>query len=84
MSVIAAADPAPIPASGTWTNITPNGVDLVIMLSCENYGSITMVTDPARPSDPFTQFYCHGVWKSADHLYLHGLGLDIHRLYVYY
>ena len=35
-SVIVAADPAPIPASGTRTNITPNGVDLVNILSCEN------------------------------------------------
>jgi len=37
------------------------------MLSCENYGSITMVANPARPSDLFTKFHCQGVWKSADY-----------------
>ena len=37
------------------------------MLSCENYGSITMVADPARPSDLYTQFHCQGVWKSVDY-----------------
>ena len=66
-SVTVAAEPAPIPARGTWTNVTPGGVDLVNMLSCENYGSITMVADPARPSDLFTQFHCQGVWKSVDY-----------------
>jgi hypothetical protein len=57
----------PIPASGTWTDVTRGGVDLVNMLSCENYGSITMVADLARPSDLFTQFHCEGVWKSVDY-----------------
>jgi hypothetical protein len=45
----------------------PAGVDLVNPLSCDNYGSITMVADPARPSDLFTQFNCQGVWKSVDY-----------------
>ena len=66
-SVTVAAEPAPVPASGTRTDVTPGGVDLVNMLSCENYGSITMVADPARPSDLFTQFHCQGVWKSVDY-----------------
>jgi hypothetical protein len=66
-SAAVAAEPAPIPAGGTWTNVTPGGVDLVNMLSCENYGSITMAADPARPSDLFTQFHCQGVWKSVDY-----------------
>ena len=65
-SVTVAAEPSPVPASGTWTDVTPSGADLVNMLSCENYGSTTMVADPARPSDLFTQFHCQGVWKSVD------------------
>jgi hypothetical protein len=56
-----------VPARETWTNVTPNGVDLVNMLSCENYGSITIVAEAARPSDLFTQFHCQGVWKSVDY-----------------
>jgi hypothetical protein len=66
-SVTAAAEPIPISASRTWTNVTPSGVDLVNEMSCGNYGSITMVADPARPSDLFTQFNCQGVWKSVDY-----------------
>ena len=36
------------------------------MLSRDNYGSITMVADPARPSDLFTQFHMasHGPARS--------------------
>jgi hypothetical protein len=62
-----AAETVAIPASGTWINVTPSGVDLVNALSCDNYGSITMVADPARPSDLYTQFHCQGVWKSVDY-----------------
>jgi hypothetical protein len=65
-SVMMATEPAP-PRIGTWTNVTPAGADLVNMLSCENYGSITMVADPARPSTLFTQFHCQGVWTSVDY-----------------
>jgi hypothetical protein len=66
-SVTVAAEPAPVSARGTWTNVTPSGVDLVNRLPCENYGSISMAADPARPSDLFTQFHCQGVWKSVDY-----------------
>ena len=66
-SVGVATEPAPAPASGTWTNVTPGKVDLASKLSCDNYGSITMVADPARPSDLYTQFHCQGVWKSTDY-----------------
>ncbi len=58
-SATVAAEPALVSARGAWTDVTPNGVDLVNTLSCDNYGSITMVADPARPSDLFTQFHCH-------------------------
>jgi hypothetical protein len=65
--VTVAAEATPAAATGTWTDVTPSGVDLVNMLSCENYGAITMLADPARPSDLFTQFHCQGVWKSVDY-----------------
>lgn len=45
--VTAAAEPAPVPAGGTWTDVTPHGVDLVNMLSRENHGSTTMVAGSA-------------------------------------
>lgn len=52
---------APVSARGTWTDVTPSGVDLVNALSCDNFGSSTMLADPARPSDLYTQFHCQGV-----------------------
>jgi hypothetical protein len=52
---------------GTWTNVTPANVDLTNDLNCDNFGSITMLADPARPSDLYTQFNCQGVWKSVDY-----------------
>jgi len=63
----AIAQSAPISGKGKWTEVTPRGVDLVNPLSCDNFGSITMVADPARPSDVYTQFHCQGVWKSVDY-----------------
>lgn len=65
--VTAIAQSTPVSAKGTWTDVTPGGVDLVNALSCDNFGSITMVADPARPSDLYTQFHCQGVWKSVDY-----------------
>jgi hypothetical protein len=70
-----AAETVAIPASGTWMNVTPDGVDLV-NASCDSYGSTTMVADPARPSDLYAQFHCQGVWKSVD-LASHGLARSI-------
>lgn len=52
---------------GKWKNVTPANVDLRNPLNCGNFGSITMVSDPARPSDLYTQFNCQGVWKSSDY-----------------
>jgi hypothetical protein len=66
-SLTVAAEPALVPASGTWTNVTPAGIDLANELSCGNFGSQTMVADPTRPSNLFTQFHCQGVWKSVDY-----------------
>jgi hypothetical protein len=65
-SVTVATVPAPVPASG-WTNVTPAGVDLTNELPCGNFGSITVVADPARLSNLFAQFHCQGVWKSVDY-----------------
>jgi hypothetical protein len=61
-----AAEPVQMSAQTTWTNVTPRGGDLVNEMSCGNYGSITIVVDPARPSNVFTQFNCQGGWKSVD------------------
>jgi hypothetical protein len=53
-------------APGTWVDVTPAGVDLVDG-GCGNYGTQTVVVDPARPSDLYAQFNCQGVWKSTDY-----------------
>lgn len=52
---------------GKWVNVTPANVELSNKLDCDNFGSISMVADPARPSDLYTQFHCQGVWKSVDY-----------------
>jgi hypothetical protein len=69
--IVTAAEPLPHYASGsvggTWTKVTPDGVDLTHPLDCDNYGSITMLADPARPSHLYTQFHCQGVWRSTDY-----------------
>jgi hypothetical protein len=52
---------------GKWVNVTPVNVNLANDLDCGNFGTITMIADPARPSDLYTQFHCQGVWKSSDH-----------------
>jgi len=65
--ITAAIEPSPIAPDAKWNDVTPNGVDLVNPLSCENYGSITMAADPVRPSNLFTQLHCQGVWKSIDY-----------------
>jgi hypothetical protein len=53
--------------SGTWTNVTPAGIDLNgASFDNDNYGVQDVVADPVRPSDLYA-FTCHqGVWKSVD------------------
>lgn len=51
---------------GTWTNVTPAGVDLTTAL-CGNTGSRTIQVDAAHPSNLYTTFDCQGVWKSVDY-----------------
>jgi hypothetical protein len=53
--------------SGTWTNVTPSNVNLTSDLDCGNYGTITVVADPMRPSNLYAQFNCQGIWKSTDY-----------------
>jgi len=64
------ADPnlAPPPTTfGTWTNVTPAGINLTSALSCGNYGTQSAQVDPAHPSDIYTMFMCQGVYKSTDY-----------------
>jgi hypothetical protein len=50
---------------GTWTNVTPAGVDLTDTL-CGNFGTQTVQVDPAHPSNIYAEFNCQGIWKSVD------------------
>jgi hypothetical protein len=57
----------PPPTSfGTWTNVTPSGVDLTDAL-CGNFGAQSVQSDPANPSNLYTEFNCQGIWKSTDY-----------------
>jgi hypothetical protein len=56
----------PPPTSGTWTNVTPSGVDLISPL-CSNYGAKTVQVDPVHRSNLYTSFDCQGIWKSTDY-----------------
>jgi fibronectin type 3 domain-containing protein len=51
---------------GTWTNVTPAGVDLTDAL-CGNFGATTIQVDPVHPADLYTEFNCQGIWKSTDY-----------------
>jgi hypothetical protein len=51
---------------GTWTNVTPSGVDLSSTL-CSNFGATNVQADPANPSHVYVQFHCQGIWKSTDY-----------------
>jgi hypothetical protein len=51
---------------GTWTNVTPSGVDLSSAL-CSNFGARTIQADPANPGNLYTGFDCQGIWKSTDY-----------------
>jgi hypothetical protein len=52
---------------GTWTDVTPAGVNLTSNLSCNNFGTQSVQPDPAHPSNLYTQFHCQGIWKSTDY-----------------
>jgi fibronectin type 3 domain-containing protein len=67
-STQAIAVPSPPPPStfGTWTNVTPSGVDLTSAL-CSNFGTNTVQVDPTHAGHVYTQFHCQGIWKSTDY-----------------
>ncbi len=52
---------------GTWTNVTPSGVDLTTAFPCGNAGAATIQADPANPSNIYVEFNCQGIWKSTDY-----------------
>jgi hypothetical protein len=52
---------------GTWTNVTPSGVNLTDLLDCGNYGADTVQADPSNPSNIYAEFNCQGIWKSTDY-----------------
>jgi hypothetical protein len=54
-------------ASGTWTNVTPAGVDLANDLDCGNYGTETVQADTANSGTLYTEFNCQGIWKSTNY-----------------
>jgi hypothetical protein len=56
----------PPTTSGTWSNVTPAGVDLVNG-ACGNFGIETVQADPANPSNLYFQVHCGGIWKSIDY-----------------
>lgn len=60
--------PAPPPTTfGTWTNVTPSGVDLANALDCGNFGVESIAVDSANPSNYYFLAYCQGIWKSTDY-----------------
>lgn len=52
---------------GTWINITPESVDVMGELSCENYGTESVQADPLHPGTFYTLFMCQGIWKTTDY-----------------
>src|SRR5438552_1218424 len=54
--------PAGPPATGTWINVTPAAVNLVICA-----GTHSVQADPMHPSNLYAEFDCNGVWKSTDY-----------------
>jgi fibronectin type 3 domain-containing protein len=66
ISALPVASPG-APTTGTWTDVTPAGVNLTGSLPCGNYGTQGVQVDPAHPSNLYTQFHCQGIWKSTDY-----------------
>jgi Fibronectin type III domain len=64
--ISAVPSPPPPTTFGTWTDVTPTGIDLTDSL-CGNAGAVTVQADPANPSNLYTEFNCQGVWKSTDY-----------------
>lgn len=65
-AVNATPSPPPPTAFGTWTNVTPAGVNPA-NASCGVAGTSSVQADPAHPSHLYVQFHCQGIWKSVDY-----------------
>jgi hypothetical protein len=52
--------------TGTWTNVTPSGMDL-LNGSCDNYGANSVVANKARQNELFIHVDCQGIWKSTNY-----------------
>lgn len=50
-----------------WRNVTPINANLQDRLDCDNFGTISVVSDPLRPWTMYAQFNCQGVWRSTDY-----------------
>lgn len=59
----ATATPA-APRFGTWSNVTPSGVDPALS---GGYGTQDVAVDPNRPSDLYANFNGQGIYKSVDY-----------------
>ena len=69
ISVLPVVSNPPPTTFGTWTNVTPVGVDLSSPLCDQfgNFGTSSVQANPARPSDLYTIFHCQGIWKSTNY-----------------
>lgn len=66
----ASATPSPPPPTtfGTWTNVTPAGVDLTGgSLNCGFPGTSSVRAHAGQPGHLYAQFSCQGIWKSVNY-----------------
>jgi len=64
--VASAPSPPPPTVFGTWTDVTPAGIDLVNTL-CANFGAKSAQVDLAHPSNVYVNIDCQGIWRSTDY-----------------
>ncbi|HEX4385096.1 MAG TPA: hypothetical protein VH083_19190, partial [Myxococcales bacterium] len=59
----------PAPATGSWVNVTPSGMNMDPNFGSpnSNFGVDSVVVDPVRPSDLYASADYQGVWKSTDY-----------------
>src|SRR5207253_2274639 len=61
----------PPPVPGTWTNVTPSGIDLTpngtIAGANQNFGIQGVHADPAHPGTLYAPVTYQGLWKSTDY-----------------
>jgi hypothetical protein len=63
--------PPPPPLGGTWTNVTPAGINLdpngTAAGPTNNYGVQGVTADPAHPGTLYAPVTYQGLWKSTDY-----------------